>query len=969
MFFLDLHTEILGRCAAAWQRVGAAVTVAGEKAAEGAARWGTAVARWKRLDCRHIRNEPLPVRPLVLVAACVAGGCVLARVLPTGAGIPGAGIPGAGIPGIGVWTGAGSGMSLVVGWWFAAMAALALWGGCLRHGRPWAAAASLAVAIVCTAAAWSAARFDLFSADDLAWQLPPDAAAMPVPVAVVGTVVESPRRLPSPVADSRQAAAIGTSSEFILGVERLRDGGCWRDASGRAAVIVDGMPPALHVGSRVCVFGRGLRPAPALNPGEFDYRLRARTSRCLSIIRVHSANCIRTLDPPPWWTVGPWIDRVRTWGVGVLHDHVSPPRAPLAAALLLGSRESLPRQDADDFLVTGTVHILSISGLHVGLLAYALFRLCRWLLLPRGWALVTVAACTGMYMLIVRAETPVVRATLLVWLTCLGAATGRRSPAVNALAAAAVVVLACRPGEVFAAGAQLSFMSTAVLVAVSAALTRPRGEPDPIERLIDRSRSPVERMIRRLAWNVWVLFVTGAAVWAVSAPLVAARFHVLSPIGLVLNVLIAPFVALAMGWGTACLLAAPLSSAIAGVCGAACDGTLACIGWLVSWAAAVPGGHAWLAAPPWWWVVGWYMLLVMVCMALPAARLTRAVTWGAVAGAWILVGLAGAGLERLAAAGPGALRVVMAAVGHGCGIVVRSPSGRCMLYDAGRLGAPGAARRALAGVLWSEGVQRIDTLVISHADADHFNAVPQLLERFAVGEVVVSADFRASGSAAFADVLRQIAERGIPLRTVAAGDEFAVDPHCRVRVLHPALADAATASAAGSPGHETVPAVADNERSIVLAVEAAGRRLLLTGDLEGPALARFIAAGPGGCDVLVAPHHGSRSSLPPDIARATAPTWILVSGQGGAAWPEVRAAYGAASGGGPDGVLKTGGEGAIAVEADAAAVTVQRFSAGRWRRVSLPAQGQPAAASGRAPRRSGPADSARRPQAASGRRS
>lgn len=937
MFLFDLQTEILGRWSAARHHVAAAGAAAADRVAEGTTRCATAVAWWGRRARRYVRTEPLPVRPLVLVAACVAAGCVLARVLAAEAGL---------------WDRAGHGMSLAVCWWFTAMAALAFWGRCLRYGRPWAAAASLAVAIMCTAAAWSAARFDLFSADDLAWQLPPDAAALPVPVAVVGTVVESPRRLPSPVADSRQAAAMGTSSEFILGVERLRDGGCWRDASGRAAVIVDGMPPALHVGSRVCVFGRGLRPGPALNPGEFDYRLRARTSRCLSIIRVHAANCIRTLDPPPWWTVGPWIDRVRTWGVGVLHDHVSPPRAPLAAALLLGSRESLPRQDADDFLVTGTVHILSISGLHVGLLAYALFRLCRWLLLPRGWALVTVAACTGIYMLIVRAETPVVRATLLVWLTCLGAATGRRSPAVNALAAAAIVVLACRPGEVFAAGAQLSFMSTAVLVAVSAALTRPGSEPDPIERLIDRSRAPVERMIRRLAWNVWVLFVTGAAVWAVSAPLVAARFHVLSPIGLALNVLIAPFVALAMGWGTACLLAAPLSSAVAGVCGAACDGTLACIGWLVSWAAAVPGGHAWLAAPPLWWVVGWYMLLVMVCMALPAARLTRAATWGGVAGIWILVGLAGAGLERLATAGPGPLRVVMAAVGHGCGIVVRSPSGRCMLYDAGRLGAPAAARRALAGVLWSEGVQRIDTLVISHADADHFNAVPQLLARFAVGEVVVSADFRASGSAAVADVLRQIAERGIPLRTVAAGDEFAVDPHCRVRVLHPHADQPDAAGRIGSRGFDA--AVADNERSIVLAVEAAGRRLLLTGDLEGPALARFIAAGPGGCDVLVAPHHGTRSSLPPDIARATSPTWILVSGQGGAAWPEVRAAYGAESGGGPACVLKTGGEGAIAVEADAAAVTVERFSACRWRRVTLPPPEQPAAASGPGPRRSGP---------------
>jgi competence protein ComEC len=253
-------------------------------------------------------------------------------------------------------------------------------------------------------------------------------------------------------------------------------------------------------------------------------------------------------------------------------------------------------------------------------------------------------------------------------------------------------------------------------------------------------------------------------------------------------------------------------------------------------------------------------------------------------------------------------------MGHGLGIVVRSPEGRCLVYDAGRLGAPGAARRALAAVLWSEGRSRIDTLVISHADADHFNAVPELLERFAVGEIVAAESFLTSPCAGVADLLARAAARGVPVRTVRAGDSFAVDPLCRARVLH----------AENGP-----PESGDNERSLVLAVEAAGRRLLLTGDLEGPALAAFVAGDPDSCDVLVAPHHGSRTSLPPDIATVTRPGLVLVSGVGGPAWPEVSGAYRAAAGGAP--VLKTGGEGAIAVSLAAAAVEVARFTGGCWR--------------------------------------
>ena len=133
-------------------------------------------------------------------------------------------------------------------------------------------------------------------------------------------------------------------------------------------------------------------------------------------------------------------------------------------------------------------------------------------------------------------------------------------------------------------------------------------------------------------------------------------------------------------------------------------------------------------------------------------------------------------------------------------------------------------------------------------------------------------------------------------------------------------------------------AAADNEASLVLAVEAAGRRMLLTGDIEGDAAARFVSADPDSCDVVVAPHHGSITSLPPEVARATRPEWVLVSGIGGSRWHDVRRAYEQASGDRAATVVKTGGSegGAIALEFTAAGVSVEQFTAGRWRPVKLP---------------------------------
>ena len=847
-----------------------------------------AAIRWL---LHHRRDEPLPARPAVVAAACLAAGCGFARLVEP-------------------WPET----SLAVAWWTAAVASLAAWGVATWWGRPRAAMAAIAVAIAACGAAWADARYDLFRRDELAWQL----GESPAPIAIRGRIEQAFRELPAG-GDPRRAAAIGPSSECVVSVEAHRVGSRWQPASGRATVIVDGRPPPLGVGDRVRILGRGLRPSAALNPGEFDFRARARANRCLSIVRVSSARGMRLLERASPLAVSRWIEGLRARGLATLDEHLSPARAPLASALLLGSRESLPRDEADDFLATGTVHILSISGLHVGLLSLALFKLLRLAVVPRGWALVVIAAVTGGYMLLVRAETPVLRATLLVWLSCLAAAAGRKSPAINGLAVAAIVVLALRPADVLGAGAQLSFLSTAVLVGIAAALPSRQSPDDPIDRLIERSRSPFERLVRSAAWQCWAGFAAGAAVWIVTTPLVAARFHVVSPVGLIVNVLVAPLVALAMAWGFLCLVTSAVSDTLASICGAACDGMLACISAVVHWSARVPGGHWWVAGPPDWWVAGWYATLAASLLWFHPNALRRPRTWAAVAGAWMAVGLAVDGLGAAVAARPAGLRGVVAAMGHGCGIVFTTPTRKTLVFDAGRLGAPAAASRSLAAVLWSERTRRIDYLVISHADVDHFNAVPDLLDRFVVGEVVATEPLLASAAPAARELVAAFRDRRIPMRIVQAGDSFAVDPQCRVRVLHPA---AGAAAAIGDT---------DNESSLVMAVEAAGRRWLLTGDLEGRAAERFIAADPDGCDVLVAPHHGSITSLPPDLAAATQPSVVLVSGAEGRSWPLVREAYAAAARGAD--ILQTGRAGAIAVEADAATLSVRRFSGGRWQQV------------------------------------
>jgi len=209
-------------------------------------------------------------------------------------------------------------------------------------------------------------------------------------------------------------------------------------------------------------------------------------------------------------------------------------------------------------------------------------------------------------------------------------------------------------------------------------------------------------------------------------------------------------------------------------------------------------------------------------------------------------------------------------------VVAELPGGQTLLYDAGRLGSPVLASRAISSFLWSRGITHLDAVVISHADADHYNALPALLKQFSCGAVYVSPVMFLGRGRALEALRMALDQSGVPVREVWSGDRLRLEGGATAEILHPPRS-----GVLGS----------DNANSIVLALEYKDRRLLLTGDLEPPGLDDVMAEAPADCDVLLAPHHGSPSSDPPGFAEWTTPEWIVVSGGPRDRLPEVAAAY------------------------------------------------------------------------------
>jgi competence protein ComEC len=240
-------------------------------------------------------------------------------------------------------------------------------------------------------------------------------------------------------------------------------------------------------------------------------------------------------------------------------------------------------------------------------------------------------------------------------------------------------------------------------------------------------------------------------------------------------------------------------------------------------------------------------------------------------------------------------------------VLIELPEGRRLLYDAGQLGLPSAAARTIAETLWFHGVTHLDALVISHADVDHYCALPHLMERFSIGHAYVSPRmFKDNDPDAVRALDRALREHGIERTIIHAGDRLDAGDDVQVEVLHP-----------GSAGVDG----SDNANSIVLAITYEDRRILLTGDLEPPGLGAVLNDAPLDCDVLMAPHHGSGGSDPPGLIEWCSPGTVVISGGRRDVSPAVTDAYAARGAK----VFHTALDGAVTVTISNGAVRVAAY--------------------------------------------
>lgn len=678
-------------------------------------------------------------------------------------------------------------------------------------------------------------------------------------VKVRGLVLEEPATRSTAAEGGMRYGTIAQDVSVLQLTGVLERDDRWRPASGRVSLRVERESEAvpadpldgIHAGDLVEVVGTYFPPRPPANPGERDYAAVLRDQRIRGEVRVADTTMAVTLLEAAADVPLALLARIRGWATKVISDSLLPPEAAVARALLLGDTAAMEREEWDGYIRTGVVHALAISGQHLVVLAgfawvtlrFAGVRRVRgaWLvmLLIVGYTVLTGMRPSG------------VRAAVMVSALCGGLILRRPVLPANAFALGWLMVILFRPTDPFTLGCQLSFLSVFVLIWLVGRSFRP-GPRSPFDELLEESRSQLVLMLREIARLILLMYAVSLVLAVANAPLLAADQHLVSPIGIVIGPPVIVLTSAALLSGFLMLITVPLEP-LHQVLARLTELTLAATGRLVHWAETIPGGWFYTAGPPVGWMLGFYVLGAVLILVGPQGR--PRMLWALLG--WIVIGL----LLPTVSMTERETRLTFLAVGKGGCTVIETADGRCLLYDAGTTNGAAAVRRVIAPYLWHRGIRRIDEILLSHADADHFNGLPAILDRFAVGQVTMTPSFAEKPTAEVASALLALEQHAIPCRLAVAGDRFRAGD-VELEVLHP--------PPVGPSGTE-------NERSLVIALRHREVTILLTGDLEKSGTQYLLERSAIPADVLMAPHHGSRAALPPALLRWTRPRLVVVS--------------------------------------------------------------------------------------------
>ena len=628
-------------------------------------------------------------------------------------------------------------------------------------------------------------------------------------------------------------------------------------------------------GDRITVTARIRPPFGTRNPGGFDYGAYLRDRGIHAVATVRGSGRIQ-VQPPGVFDLSEWlwsqIDRGRNEVRQAAISTLQQPARGLFLGMIVGEQNDIPPDVRDDFMTTGTVHIISISGSHLGLLAFVSFlgvrgitrRMpARWLerlsctLTPKQLAVLVTVPMVLFYTLLSGAHVATVRSLLMILLYLYAVWIGYERQILIALGIAALGTTLADPGALYALSFQLSYVSVLAIALVFRWSTSDEEEDEIPQVTTDTMRH----------WGKQYALMTLAATVG-TVPLVAYYFNQVAWLGLLANAVVVPFVGmlvvpLGLGASMIVLLGGLEHLPLGWVHQEIMDGLTSVVGML----AGIPGAEWHVASPSILSMAGFYLFLMMALLSRKRTVEILTVSVLIVCLLWWVWSPRHVFEDEM-------LRVTFLDVGQGDATVIELPGGDTILVDGGAAYERWDIGRMVVGpYLWDQGIRRLTHVVATHPQLDHVGGLAWIIDNFEVEHYWSNGIQRTNHF--YRRVRDAVATQGLVERVALEGKALVQKGPCRLISLNPPLAenDAALHDFRGSEL---------NNLSVVLSLTCGKHSILLTADAEVEALAR-LTDHPlvRSATVVKIPHHGAKSSLNRHwIQQLSAKTAVVSAGQG-----------------------------------------------------------------------------------------
>ena len=663
----------------------------------------------------------------------------------------------------------------------------------------------------------------------------------PQPVSLTGLIVDEP--------DVRDAYI-----NLRLQAETLEHAGVVQPVEGLVLVRAPRYPQRFY-GERLTVTGK-LETPPVFR--DFSYKEYLARFGIHSLVRRPHIALIESGQGNPFWAT---MFAFKARATQTINQLLAEPYASLLNGILLGIESGIPHDLYEKFNLTGTSHIIVISGSNIALIAGVFLLLGQRLVGKPAAAPIAIVGII-IYTFLVGADAAVSRAAVMGLLWIIAIWSGRPGLALNALFASALILTLIDPLILGDVGFQLSFMATLGLIVLV----------PPLERVtfgLLQSRLKTEQVGLAMALLSELLIITLAAQIA-TGPLIVYHFGRFSLISLLSNLLILPVQPPIMLVGGLATLAGVLWLPLGQIFGWLVWLPLAWSVWVVEITARLPyasfdfgGFPLWLMllsygvmAAGLWWLDGRTdpkQRHNQSRFRLPQLGSAATRLWlGGLGCLTLLVWLAVGSLPD------GRLHVVFLDVGQGDAVFITLPNGRQLLIDGGPSGTQLAWRLGQQMPFWD---RSLDVVINTHPDADHLGGLVPLLDRYRIEQTLVS-DVEGE-SRLFAEWQAELAEDALTPTVGQTGMQLMLGSGLTATVL--------------SPGPTLLNTGEPNNHSLVLHLQYDSVSFLLPGDIEAEVERQLVATGLPSVTVLKSPHHGSKTSSTPAFLDASDPQIVVIS--------------------------------------------------------------------------------------------